>query len=89
MAVSDSLVRQEIRKFIVDNFLFGDEGAAPARDQPLVKSGVVDSTGILEIVDLIETRWGVKTSDDELSAENFGTIDAIAAFVLRKTTIAA
>jgi acyl carrier protein len=82
-------VRQEIRKFIVDNFLFGDEGAAPAFDQRLVKSGIVDSTGILEIVDLIETRWSVKTSDDELAAENFGTIDAIAAFVARKTAIAA
>jgi acyl carrier protein len=87
--VSDPVVQHELRKFIVDNFLFGDEGAAPAHDQPLVKSGIVDSTGILEIVDLLETRWSVKTSDDELSAENFGTIDAIAAFVVRKTVVAA
>jgi acyl carrier protein len=87
--VDDDEVRREIRKFIIDNFLFGDEGAAPSYEQPLVKSGVLDSTGILEIVDLLEMRWNVKTSDDELAAENFGTIDAIAAFVVRKTALAA
>lgn len=87
--MAEDEVRREIRKFIIDNFLFGDEGAAPFHDQPLVKSGIVDSTGILEIVDLLETRWSVKTSDDELAAENFGTIDAIAAFVTRKTATAA
>ena len=77
-------VEREISKFIVDNFLFGDASAAPASDQALVASGLVDSTGILEIVAFLETKFGVHAADEELAAENFGTIATIAKFVLAK-----
>ena len=81
--------QQAIRQFIVDNFLFGEGAAAPSIDQALVKTGVVDSTGILEIVTFLEAEWGVQTADEELAAENFGSIGSIASFVARKTTAAA
>lgn len=85
----DSLdVQTEIRKFIVENFLFGDESAAPQFDQQLVQSGLVDSTGILEIVAFLESKYGVKTADEELAAENFGTISTIATFVAGKKNAA-
>lgn len=78
-------VEQEISKFIVDNFLFGDASAGvPKPDQQLVQSGLVDSTGILEIVAFLETKFGVKAADEELAAENFGTIATIANFVRAK-----
>ncbi|HET9988038.1 MAG TPA: acyl carrier protein [Kofleriaceae bacterium] len=77
-------VEGEVAHFIVNNFLFGDAAAAPAPDQPLVQSGLVDSTGILEIVAFLETRFGVHAADEELAAENFGTIAAIAKFVVAK-----
>ena len=82
--MTESEVQAEIRRFIVESFLFGDDNAAPSPDQLLVKSGLVDSTGILEIVTLLETRWGVQTADEELAAENFGSVAAIARFVVRK-----
>lgn len=81
--------QQAIRQFIVDNFLFGDGSAAPDVDQALVKTGVIDSTGILEIVTFLETEWSVQTADEELAAENFGSIGAIARFVAQKTAAAA
>lgn len=87
--MNESDAEKAIRRFIVDNFLFGDASAAPAVDQALVKTGVVDSTGILEIVTFLETAWGVQTADEELAAENFGSIAAIARFVARKTAAAA
>jgi len=82
--VNESELQGEIKKFIVENFLFGDASAAPAADQQLVQSGLVDSTGILEIVSFLESRYGIATADDELAAENFGSIATIAKFVQKK-----
>ncbi len=79
-----AVVERAISSFIVDNFLFGDASGAPAPDLPLVQSGLVDSTGILEIVLFLETRFGVHTADDELAVDNFGTIATIVKFVLAK-----
>ena len=77
-------VEQTISSFIVDNFLFGDVSTVPARDLSLVQSGLVDSTGILEIVTFLESEFGVHTSDEELAVDNFGSIAAIARFVVAK-----
>ncbi len=77
-------VESEIRKFIIENFLFGDASSAPKSDQELVQSGLVDSTGILEIVSFLEGKFDVKTADEELAASNFGTIATIARFVMTK-----
>lgn len=77
-------IERELSKFIVDNFLFGDATAAPIRDQQLVQSGLVDSTGILEIVAFLESKFGVAAADEDLVAENFGTIETIAKFVATK-----
>lgn len=79
-------VENEITKFIIENFLFGDSTAAPKADQQLVQSGLVDSTGILEIVSFLESTFEIQTADDELAAENFGTVQSIARFVLEKKT---
>jgi acyl carrier protein len=78
------LVERTICSFIVDHFLFGDASTAPARDLPLVQSGLVDSTGILEIVTFLESEFDVHTSDEELAVDNFGSIATIAQFVVTK-----
>jgi acyl carrier protein len=82
--VSETEIENEIRKFIIENFLFGDASAAPRSDQALVQSGLVDSTGILEIVAFLEAKFEVTTADEELAAENFGTVATIARFVAQK-----
>ena len=73
-----------IRAFIVENFLFGDEAAAPRPEQSLVESGLVDSTGVLDVAAFLDKRFGVKAEDDELAAENFDSIERISRFVVRK-----
>ena len=78
------MVERTICSFIVDHFLFGDVSTAPARDLLLVQSGLVDSTGILEIVTFLESEFGVHTSDEELAIDNFGSIATIARFVVAK-----
>ena len=78
------VIERTICSFIVDHFLFGDASTAPARDLPLVQSGLVDSTGILEIVTFLESKFGVHTSDEELAVDNFASIATIAQFVVAK-----
>jgi acyl carrier protein len=75
--------RETVRRFILGNF-FVPEGSALADTDPLLEHGVVDSTGVLEVIRFIEDSYGVKLDDDEIVPENLGSIANIAAFVERK-----
>jgi len=83
--------RSDLRKFIIDNFLFGQESAAsPLGDEEsLLESGVIDSTGILELVAFVEEHFGLTIADDELLPENLDSIAQLVAFVARKRAVAA
>ncbi|MHC4944403.1 MAG: acyl carrier protein [Planctomycetota bacterium] len=74
----------EVRQFIVDNFLFGQEDENLTNDVSLLQSGTIDSTGVLELVMFIEERYQVKIQDDELLPENLDSIQNVAAFIQRK-----
>lgn len=56
-------------------------------DEPLLKNGLIDSLGILEIVTFIENEFGVVVSDEDLLPENFGSIHNLASFVHNKTEL--
>jgi len=71
------------KQFIVDNFLFGD-GAKLAVDTPLFEKGIIDSTGVLELVAFIEDNFRVKVTDEELVQENFSSLIAIEKFLQSK-----
>jgi acyl carrier protein len=77
-------VVNEIRNFIVDNFLFGDTTVPLGEDDSLLQKGLIDSTGILEVVQFIEEKFGIAVEDDELVPENLDSISAIARYVMRK-----
>jgi acyl carrier protein len=76
-------IQEAVRRFIVANF-FVPEGSALADDDPLLEHGVVDSTGVLEIIRFVEETYGIKLEDDEIVPENLGSIARIAEFVERK-----
>ena len=75
---------KDIEGFVVSNFLFGNQSQAPARDQSFLDSGVIDSTGVLELVSFVEQNYGVTINDDELVPANFDSVKNLAAFVSRK-----
>ena len=81
-------LEQQIRAFVLSNFYVADEASVTNRSS-LLEQGVVDSTGVLEIISFIETTCGVTVEDDEMLPENLGSIDCIARFVLRKQAAAA
>ncbi|MFT3841841.1 MAG: acyl carrier protein [Myxococcaceae bacterium] len=74
---------QKLREFITTNFYVA-EPAALKDDQSLLESGVVDSTGVLEIVQFLESDFGVKVEDTEIVPENVDTISRLSAFIARK-----
>ena len=74
----------EIRKFIAEKFLFGDDKKL-GDDDSLLEAGIIDSTGILELINHLEEHYGIKVNDDELVPENLDTIASIAAFLGKKT----
>ena len=82
-------IRQGVRAFIVENFLFGDATQAPADDASLIENDVIDSTGVLELVAFIEERFGIAMADSDIVPANLDTLDRIAAFVAGRTAAAA
>jgi acyl carrier protein len=77
-------VLADIRAFIVDAFLFGDETGAPDADASLIENGVIDSTGVLELVAFLEQTYGLQVGDADIVPENLDSIARIAAFVAGK-----
>ena len=77
----------EIRAFIVSNFLFGQEGSGLVDDQSFLESGVIDSTGLLELVSFIEEHYGISVGDRELVPENLDSLRNISQFVARKRDV--
>lgn len=73
-------IKGAVRGFIESNFLFGSSAALGDGD-PLIEGGVIDSTGVIEVISFLEERFGVAIDDSDLVADNFDSIDKIARFV--------
>ena len=69
--------------FIVENFLFGSEEEAPAPDDSFMDTGLIDSTGILELVGFIEEEFEISVADDQLVPENLDSVNNITKFIER------
>lgn len=83
-------LEEEIRDFIVENFLFGVDSGLN-NDSSFLKEGIIDSTGIMQLVSHIQEQYLVPVEDDELTPENLDSIRKVAAFIQakRQTTSAA
>ena len=76
-------IHAAVRRFIVENFLLGDD-ADLTNSQSLLQTGVFDSTGVLELVMFIEQEYGIAVADDEMLPENLDSIANISDFIGRK-----
>ncbi len=77
-------IRSTIREFIKENFMVTEEDIASGDDTSFLESGIVDSTGILEIVEFIEEKFEISVEDEELIPENLDSIENLTNFVSRK-----
>ncbi|MBJ6751611.1 acyl carrier protein [Geomonas anaerohicana] len=73
-------LKDEIRNFVVENFLFGDAGGL-TDDSSFIREGIVDSTGILQLVAYLQERYQVAVADEELIPENLDSVQRVADFV--------
>jgi acyl carrier protein len=75
---------QKIRSYILENYLFtNDESALDSNDSFLDK-GILDSTGILEVIHFLEDEFTIKIKDEEMMPENLDSVSRICQFVTRK-----
>ena len=76
--------RQAIKRYLLENFLFSTDDAALGDQDPLIRSGILDSTGIHELVLFIEEQFSLSVAPEEMTPANFDSIEAIDGFVVRK-----
>jgi acyl carrier protein len=81
-------VRGEVRGYIQENFLYLHPGVELKDEDDFLTLGIVDSLGFVELVEEVQSRYGIAVQDVEITEENFGSIDAIAGYVERKRTAA-
>ena len=75
--------KTKIREFIVENFLFGSANGLND-DTSFLDEGILDSTGVLELVTFIENEFSIQVEDEELIPENLDSIDYIVGYLERK-----
>ena len=80
-----SELKKQITDFIVENFLFGNADGLKD-DTSFLEGGIIDSTGVLELVTFLEEEFSIDVDDEDLIPENLDTINNVAAYVGRKTS---
>lgn len=78
-------VESKIRQFILENYLFTNDQSALADDDSFLKKGIIDSTGILEVIQFLSDEFGIAVKDDEMIPENLDSVSNLAKFVTQKT----
>ena len=77
-------VKKQLLAFVEESFLYLKPDVELSTSDDLVALSVIDSLGFVELVEEVQTLYGVTVTDLEIAQENFGSVDAIAAFVERK-----
>lgn len=76
-------IRADVRDFIKTNFIYSNTKTLDD-DESLLGSGVVDSTGVLELIAFLEGKFHVKFADNELVADNFDSVAKIVSFIEKR-----
>jgi len=75
----------KIREFMFTNFLFDAQESALENDASFLEQGIIDSTGVLELVEWLEETFAIKVDDEELIPANLDSVNQLAQFIARKT----
>lgn len=77
-------VEAKIRNYVLENYLFTDDQSELKNDDSFLEKGIVDSTGIMEIIFFITEEFEIEVEDEEMIPENLDSVNNIVAFVGRK-----
>lgn len=77
-------IKQQLRQFVLENFLFSDDESQLKDDDSFLEQGILDSTGILELIFFMEDTWKIKVEDDEMVPDNLDSINNAVQFLSSK-----
>ncbi len=77
-------IEDKVKEYILENYLFTDDMSVLGNDDSFIEKGIIDSTGILEVIFFLEETFNIAVEDDEMVPENFDSVNNIAAFVNKK-----
>ena len=77
-------MRNELRKFIIDNFLFGKDSVEFSDDDSFLEMSLIDSSGVLELVGFLEDKYDITVRDNELVPENLDSINQLVRYLEMK-----
>lgn len=80
-------IETKIRTFVLDNFLFTNDESRLENDVSFLEEGIVDSTGVLELVMFVEEKFDVTVEDEDIVPENFDSVSQLTNYIRHKTTL--
>lgn len=83
--MSSNVVREQVRDFITENFLYARPDFELQDSDPLLGKGIIDSMGVMEVVVFLEEQFGLEVDDADITEENLGTLEAITQYVSART----
>ena len=78
-------IKAAVREYISENFLMGQSDIKVDDTTSFLEIGLLDSTGVIELVSFLEEEFGIQVEDDEISPDNLDSVDRIAKYVESKT----
>ncbi len=77
-------IKKRIREFVLSNYLFTNDPSALHDDESFMKRGIIDSTGVLEVIQFLNDEFGVTVTDEEMGPENLDSVISLAGFIQSK-----
>ena len=77
-------IREAVRSFLAENFLFREGMESLGDDDSFLGAGIIDSTGVLELIFFLENGFQIKVADEDMLPENLDSVRAVTAYVQRK-----
>ena len=87
MVTENTEIREQLRRYIAESLLFSDKDYPFEDDASFLKNGVVDSTGVMELVAYVERKFGVTVDPKEVVPDNFDSIKSLTGYIQRKTGV--
>jgi acyl carrier protein len=74
-------LNNELRQFVIDNFMFGNPGESFTDSDSFLARGIIDSTGVMELIAFLEERYRIKLQDQDLIPDNLDSVNGLARLV--------
>lgn len=85
MSTTETMVADQIRQFIAETILFSENGFGYSDDVSFLDEGIIDSTGVVELVLFVEETYGIAVDDDDIVPDNFDTVNNLVRYVRERS----